>query len=99
MSRQIRKYTKEFKIEAVNLALKSPTISVTARELGLPVATLHTWIKPLKQITASHTGEKDNGNDMAALSLRAKERQIRRRVDRGSWPFLAERNAEGLVSP
>jgi transposase len=49
MSRPVRKYTKEFKVEAVNLALKSPTISVTARELGLPVATLHTWIKQLKQ--------------------------------------------------
>jgi transposase len=67
MSRPVRKYTKEFKIEAVNLALKSPTISVTARELGLPVATLHTWIKQLKQITASHAGEKDNGKDMAVL--------------------------------
>ncbi len=64
MSRPVRKYTKEFKIEAVNLALKSPTISVTARELGLPVATLHTWIK---QITASDSGEKNNGKDMAAL--------------------------------
>jgi transposase-like protein len=46
--RQVRKYTKEFQLEAVNLALKSPSISSTATELGIPTGTLHTWIKNLK---------------------------------------------------
>lgn len=42
MSKQMRKYSNEFKQEAVSLALKSASISHTARELGIPMATLHT---------------------------------------------------------
>ncbi|HVT62772.1 MAG TPA: transposase [Legionellaceae bacterium] len=44
MKRTLRKYTNEFKQEAVNLALKSVSISNTAKELGIPCATLNTWI-------------------------------------------------------
>lgn len=44
-----RKYTEEFKQEAVNLALKSPSIDKTAKELGIPTATLHGWIYTLKK--------------------------------------------------
>jgi transposase len=46
--RQIRKYTQEFKQEAVNLALKSLSIAQTATQLGIPTATLHTWTHQLK---------------------------------------------------
>lgn len=42
MERKNKKYTKEFKQASVTLALKSPSISRTATELGIPVATLHT---------------------------------------------------------
>src|SRR3990167_8181931 len=45
--KQVRKYTKEFKQEAVNLALKSPSITHTAKELGIPMPTLHTWTQQL----------------------------------------------------
>jgi transposase len=48
MSRKVTNYTKEYKLEAVNLALKSPSISATARELGIPIGTMHSWIKALK---------------------------------------------------
>ena len=44
MPRQIRKYTKEFKEGAINLALKSPSLVVTAKDLGIPIGTLGTWI-------------------------------------------------------
>ena len=43
MARQITKYTKEFKEEAVNLALKSPTVS-----LGIPAGTLYSWVEQIK---------------------------------------------------
>lgn len=43
MSRQLRKYTNEFKQEAIKLALQSLSIVKTANELGVPAATLHTW--------------------------------------------------------
>jgi transposase len=48
MSTQNRTYTEEFKQEAVQLALKSTSIAHTARELGIPASTLHTWISRLK---------------------------------------------------
>jgi transposase-like protein len=37
MTRKVRKYTTEFKQEAINLALKSPSVINTAKELGIPV--------------------------------------------------------------
>lgn len=69
MERKIRKYTKEFKQESVNLALKSPSISKTATELGIPVATLHSWIHQLKNKseTTSAKGELNDSQNIAAL--------------------------------
>lgn len=61
MTRSIRRYTEEFKQEAINLALKLPSISKAAEELGIPLATLHTWINQLK---AKSETEKDNKNQM-----------------------------------
>jgi transposase len=64
--KQARKYTKEFKQEAVNLALKSPSITHTANELGIPMPTLHTWIHQLKG--KSSTAEVKAGEpDITAL--------------------------------
>jgi transposase-like protein len=36
MTRIVKRYTKEFKQEAVNVALKPPSIVHTAKELGIP---------------------------------------------------------------
>lgn len=69
MARQIRKYSKEFKQESVNLALKSPSIAKTAKELGIPVGTLHSWINQLKGKNKLNTEptDKNNSPDIAAL--------------------------------
>ncbi len=69
MERKVRKYTKEFKQESVNLALKSPSISKTASELGIPVATLHSWIYQLKNKMGSKidNAESNNGPNVAIL--------------------------------
>lgn len=69
MERKTRKYTKEFRHESVNLALKSPSVSKTATELGIPVATLHSWIQQLKRKTEPATvkGEPSNSQNVAAL--------------------------------
>ena len=48
MSKKVRKYTKEFKGEALNLALNSESVSRTAQDLGIPEATLHSWVKKAK---------------------------------------------------
>lgn len=66
MSRQVRRYAQEFKQEAVNLALKSPSIVQTANELGIPPATLHTWIHQLKKESKPKEGV-STGYDIAAL--------------------------------
>lgn len=47
----MRKYTKEFKEGAISLALKSPSLTTTAKELGIPVGTLHTWLTSKKEKT------------------------------------------------
>ena len=40
-----RTYTQEFKEEAIRLALETGCASETARQLGIPDSTLHTWIQ------------------------------------------------------
>jgi len=67
MSRKVRSYTQEFKQEAVGLALKSPSLSRTAKELGLPTATLYSWIKQLKGKFVTKPSIPDGSPDLAAL--------------------------------
>ena len=67
MTRSARKYTKEFKQEAVNLALKSPSVDQTAKELGIPTPTLHSWINILKKKGDITTVDKNTSKDMATL--------------------------------
>lgn len=67
MTRSVKKYTKEFKQEAVNLALKSPSIVNTAKELGIPSPTLHSWVHALKGKGSLATVDTNGGKDMATL--------------------------------
>lgn len=48
MSKRVRRYTLEFKQEAVRLALNSVSICAAAKDLGIPEPTLHTWVAKLK---------------------------------------------------
>lgn len=49
MTKQNRSYTKEFKEEAIKLALSSVSISSAAKELGVPAATMYSWIEQAKK--------------------------------------------------
>lgn len=49
MSKPTRSYTREFKDEAVKLALNSSSIAQAARDLGMPEPTLHTWVQKAKR--------------------------------------------------
>lgn len=49
MSKSNRSYTNEFIREAIKLALDSPSITNTAKNLGIPIGTLHTWIRNAKK--------------------------------------------------
>ena len=56
MLKNKRDYAKDFQREAVRLALRSPSISKAATELGIPVSTMHTWLKKIsKSNQASET--------------------------------------------
>ena len=44
-----RQYTAEFKQEAIRLALNSITTKEAARDLGIPGATLATWVHKAKK--------------------------------------------------
>jgi transposase len=48
MSKNNRSYSKEFIKESVNYALSAPSITQAAKELGMPEATLHGWVKKAK---------------------------------------------------
>lgn len=72
MRKKLRNYTAEFKAEAVKLALSSGSTSGTAKDLGIPEATLHTWVKKAKnqgeQDYELPTGEKGTVNVWEVLS-------------------------------
>lgn len=61
MSRSVKNYTKEFRQEAVQLALKSPTIHQAANNLGIPPGTLYSWIEQAKK--SNHTSQNIKEND------------------------------------
>ena len=47
--KQDRSYSADFKASAVQLALRSPSLDVVAKELGIPKPTLYTWVHHFKK--------------------------------------------------
>ncbi len=76
MARQNRKYTKEFKQESVNLALKSPSITKTAKELGIPIGTLHTWVEQLKSKAKTNSAPTDKDTSVDVVALLEENRRL-----------------------
>ena len=48
MVRNVRQYSKEYKEEAVKLALSYGNVNQAAKELGVPGPTLHEWVNKAK---------------------------------------------------
>ena len=48
MTNKNRRYTAEFKREAVQLARNSPSILSASKDLGMPEDTLHSWVQKAK---------------------------------------------------
>lgn len=67
MKKQTRRYTEEFKQEAIQFALKSSSVDQAAKSLGIPGATLHGWLNKLKQTSAVTNQSKASQPDFAAL--------------------------------
>jgi transposase len=87
MGRKVRQYTKEFKEEAVRLALKSLSVDNVARELGIPGPTLYCWVNKTKNNGFLHKLDSNNVKSMAdlieenrrlhkALAIAQEEREI-----------------------
>jgi len=79
MERKTRKYTKEFKQESVNFALKSPSLPKAAVELGIPVPTLYSWVYQLKNKTQTET-VKDEGNTQNVAALIEENRRLHKEL-------------------
>jgi transposase len=70
-----REYTHEFKQSAVQLALRSPSVKVAAKQLGIPGPTLNTWIYRFKDgalaiPTETVVSEEDSLDPVTAKQLK-----------------------------
>jgi transposase len=79
--RKTKVYTKEFKQEAIKLALQSPHISDTAERLGLPSSTLVTWIKNLKNAKETDKNAIQEGKPNFATLLE-ENRRLHKELER-----------------
>jgi len=80
IKRRTRSYSSEFKQEAVKLALSSSSpISATAKGLGIPVATLHSWIHRVK-LKGKYVADADNNINVAEVL--AENKSLRKRLSR-----------------
>lgn len=83
MERKIRQYTAEFKEEAVRLALQSDSVSGAANDLGMPEATLHTWVhKARKQGMQGYSSLKGETSTVNVGELIDENAKLRRRLAR-----------------
>lgn len=79
----MNKHTKEFKEEAVRLALTSPqSIAKTARDLGLSGPTLYNWISTAKDKAPIITEENGNQTNIIEELNRLRKEVARLREER-----------------
>ena len=75
MSKSKRNYTEEFKKDAIRLALKSPSITGAAKDLGVPEGTLNTWLRRA-------TNSKQDKNNIENVNLSEELKSLRKEVAR-----------------
>ncbi len=67
MARRVKRYTKEFREEAVRLVFKSGSVKNTAEELGIPQPTLGGWVSAVKNKGSLVSADGSAVKDMATL--------------------------------
>ncbi len=80
-----RVYSADFKENAIQLALRSPSIEVVARELGIPKPTLYTWVIKFKKGQFPKRRAKSEQPEMESLqsnvvSLMEENRRLNRTI-------------------
>lgn len=83
MARNIRKYTEEYRNEAVQLALKSENVNQAAMSLGIPIGTLYAWVEKAKSAGVQPVAD-SNGvvNHVNVKSLVDENRELKKRLSR-----------------
>lgn len=83
MSRKNNSYTKEFKAEAIKLALDSPSICIAANDLGIPEATLYSWVNKAKESGEQAIAHPDGSvNHVNVSAVIAENRDLKKRLAR-----------------
>lgn len=82
MSKRSKSYTKEFRQEAVKLALSSSSISGTARDLGIPEGTLYTWIHKARQSGNQIIASLEGAVNVNVAELLEEHKKLKKRLAR-----------------
>lgn len=83
MGRAIKRYTEEFKNEAIKLALNTISTNQAAKDLGLPVSTLHSWVNQSKLSVIDPQAKSSDDQVKINLSqLLEKNRELQKRINR-----------------
>jgi transposase-like protein len=81
-SKRRARYTLEFKLEAVRLVKAGQEVSVTARVLGLPKATLGNWVRLAEKGELQGAGDKPvSAEQMELARLRAELARVKMERD------------------
>jgi transposase len=86
-----KKYTTEFKEQAVKLSYVSDTsVAQTAADLGIPANMLHRWRRETQQIGRVFPGHGHaRDEEMAALKKRLKQAELERDILKNAAVFFA----------
>lgn len=83
MIKKTRIYTSEFKTEAIKLAIDSNSIGLAAKDLGIPISTLHNWVSKSQlgpdELKISNTSKEPAINIKLLLD---KNRELQKRISR-----------------
>lgn len=93
MGRKFKRFDKEFKAQAIKLALSSSqTISQTAKELGIKETTLYSWIKNKKNTDIEKLGDeaKDYHDELARLRKENARLREEREILKKAAAFFAK---------
>lgn len=83
MKKKPRTYTSEFKTEAIKLAIDTNSIGQAAKDLGIPISTLHGWISH-SQLSTDELKINTSGKEPAIniKLLLEKNKELQKRIAR-----------------
>ena len=81
MKTKARNYTKEFKEEAIKLALDSTSVAQTSKDLGVPISTLHCWINQAKVLDFGASKSRDSQVKLTMNDLLERNKELLRRIN------------------